>query len=174
LGTGIAPAVATAFAITAIATFTARYRNCTAGSLFYPAAIAFWPANGLIRISASVIATASTPPVMIAAPLVTITPPSVVTPSIAVPTIAIPALAPVTPIMAMMIAHREASAIIIKDVVAVAGVIIIFIPTAAKADIIETIAAVAGIIAVPRCIGIAIIIALVAIAEAKSRVIDAA
>jgi hypothetical protein len=95
--------------------------------------------------------------------MVTITPTT--TAAVMVPTamFAVPTLAAVTPIMAVMIAHREAPTIIIKDIIAVARIVIILVPAAAKTDVVKAISTVAGIIAVPRGIGIAIIIALVAI-----------
>jgi len=70
------------------------------------------------------------------------------------------------PIVAVMIAHRVASSATVKDIDAIAGIIILIIPAAAISDIGKAIAIIAGIIIVERRIGVAIIAAVVDIAVA--------
>ena len=61
------------------------------------------------------------------------------------------------PMASVAVTHHMASATAIKDINAIAGIIILIIPAAAEADIGKAIAIVAGIIIVERSIGIAII-----------------
>jgi hypothetical protein len=78
--------------------------------------------------------------------------------------LAVPMVPPLTPIATMMVAHCMAPPIIVEEIIAVAGIPIAVIPTAAKAYIVKAAAVVAVIIAVIAAIGITIIIVIIAVA----------
>jgi hypothetical protein len=134
------------------------HRNCTTGSFFHTTAMALGPTYWLIGIGRAAVAIA-----VIA--IATAIPATVIT---------VPALALLSPMPAVIVAHRVTVTVIIEHIIAVARVPVAVIPAAAKADIVKAVAAIAGIIAIPRRIRVAIIIAIIIVAQPKPRIIDAA
>jgi hypothetical protein len=64
------------------------------------------------------------------------------------------------------------TAIIVEDIIAIAGIPIAVIPATAKADVVKAIAAVARVIAVERRIWVAVIRAIAVIIIADAHIID--
>jgi hypothetical protein len=89
---------------------------------------------------------------------------------------AIPVMPQLAPIAAILLAHWIAAPEGIEQKDTVAGIIIIVVPAAAKADVAERLAIVAVIICVIAAIRIAaIIVVVIAVAgESKADIIDAA
>jgi hypothetical protein len=90
--------------------------------------------------------------------------------------LAIPTMSPFAPIAAILLAHRIPAPKGVEEKDAMAGIIIIVIPTAAKADVAERLSIVAVIISIIAAIRIAAIrIVIIAVAgEAEADIIDAA
>jgi hypothetical protein len=139
----------------------AGLRPTTAPS-FMAATIAFWPCD---RLSTAIIAAIMIITVTSAMPAVIAATPAMVP---------VPPVTLVAPIAAMVIAHIVPTAVIVEDMITIAGVPVTVIPAAAKTYVIKAVTAVTGIIAVEWCIGIAVIIAIAAIIIAKAHVINTA
>jgi hypothetical protein len=86
-----------------------------------------------------------------------------------------PTMPPLAPIAAILLAHRITASKGVEQKDAVTGIIIIVIPTAAKADVAECLAVVAVIICFVAAIRVAAVrVVIIAVAgEAEADIIDA-
>ncbi len=180
IGPGIAPHHITAEIIVSIAPHTAAmaFSFAAAAAAMRVFTVALVPAFGMAIMTAMSFAITHTsaillgPAYRIISATVTMSAPVMMPPAgFVVATAAIPIiplLAPITPVAAM---HIMPAAIGIEKIEAIAGVIVIVIPSAAIADIGKAIAIVATIIAIEFIVGIAAAICIVTASIAKAIII---